>query len=113
MKYVITCKTCNKPAGEFDLDDPELVTLIVARTHAFGDHSGNHQIEVQPLESGPVRVELTCKLPNCQYFEKKEVYEVASYAVGATVIMFHARNEGHKFELIIDGKEVTPITNTL
>ena len=110
MRYTLNCKKCNRFLGEFDLQKPEEITTLILQTHATGNHSGAHELELLPVPLGNVRVQITCKAAGCQYFEKEEIYEVPAYYVPAVVIMFHARNEGHKFILKIDGKEISPLT---
>lgn len=109
MNYTLSCKTCDVKIGDFDLQDPTTLSTLVLQTHTFGVHSGKHWLSLDPLPSGSSKVELTCKHAGCQYFEKKEIYEVPTYAVSAVVVMFHAKNEGHKFELILNGTELKPI----
>ena len=97
--------------GEFDLERPEDITNLVLLTHTTGNHSGAHSLEITPIALGNVRLQLTCKNAGCQYFEKEEIYDIAAYYVPAVVVMFHARNEGHKFVMKIDGKEIEPLTD--
>ncbi len=113
MKYILSCKSCDVKIGDFNLEEPITLTELVLQNHNFGAHSGNHWLSLDPLPTGSIRVELTCKHPGCQYFEKRETYDVPAYAVSATVIMFHAKNEGHKFELLINGQEIKPLPSPI
>ena len=113
MRHLLTCKTCNRFLGEFDLERPEDITNLLLQTHTTGNHSGAHSLEITPIALGDVKLQLTCKNAGCQYFEKEETYYIAAYYVPAIAVMFHARNEGHKFVMKINGKEIEPLTEDM
>lgn len=111
--YQLNCKTCNLIIGKFDLDHLETLESLAMMIHAGGPHAGCHHLEIliddKPIPEGEVEVKITCLQANCTSFEKPETYRVPTWAVGATVLSFHSRMEGHPLRVAINGKEITPL----
>jgi len=99
----ITCQTCN-----IDLPVTQDIELALMQHHMFGPHSGNHPLIISGYDDGDVEVQLTCLTPNCQFCGKTETFHVKRWLVGAIVVQFHSKNEGHHFSLVIDGQEIKP-----
>jgi hypothetical protein len=88
------------------VSDPELGEVVALGLHAASSPAAH--LEVLDVPSGPVDLSI-----ECEYGERcmaPKVYHqfVPKAYVGALVVAFHARHEGHPLVLKVDGLQLYP-----